>query len=103
MLSSMPDKPRFMMFVLHSYTGSRQHLLIAAREMLTASALGMIVKLKTPGLELPRHEIAGNCCLAYYFEESVHSRGLESLPDKGERDHSSRDRRRDPSRSEPGP
>jgi hypothetical protein len=40
MLNAIPDKPRFMAFVLRSYTGSRQHLLIAAREMLTASALG---------------------------------------------------------------
>jgi hypothetical protein len=39
MLNAIPDKPRFMAFVLRSYTGSRQHLLIAAREMLTASAL----------------------------------------------------------------
>ncbi|HEY5285366.1 MAG TPA: hypothetical protein VIM14_21410, partial [Polyangia bacterium] len=39
LLNAIPDKPRFMAFVLRSYTGSRQHLLIAAREMLTASPL----------------------------------------------------------------
>ncbi len=157
MLNAIPDKPRFMVFVLRSYTGSRQHLLIAAREMLTASALGgdpkkrgatfevhqmkasrqlrehalgavsfknavsiqqaldiaanverkledpkkpgvretvridliwvQGVKLKMPGLELPSPEIAGNGYLAFYFEESIHSRGLEAFPDKGERDH----------------
>jgi 7,8-dihydro-6-hydroxymethylpterin-pyrophosphokinase len=157
MLNAIPDKPRFMVFVLRSYTGSRQHLLIAAREMLTASALdgdpkksgatfevhqmkaagqlpehalGAVsfknalsiqqaldiaasverkledpkkpgaretvridliwvqgVKMKTPGLELPSPEIAGNGYLAFYFEESIHSMGLEAFPDKGERDH----------------
>jgi hypothetical protein len=157
MLNAIPDKPRFMVFVLRSYTGSRRHLLIAAREMLTASALGgdpkkrgatikvrqmkaagqlrehaigavsfqnavsiqqaldiaagverkledpkkpgaretvridliwvQGVKMKTPGLELPSPEIAGNSYLAYYFEESVHSRGIEAFPDKSERDH----------------
>jgi hypothetical protein len=146
-----------MVFVLRSYTGSRQHLLIAASEMLSASPLGgdpkkrgatsevhqlkaagqlrehaigavsfqnavsiqqaldiaagverrledpkkpgaretvlidliwvQGVKLKTPGLELPSPEIAGNGYLAYYFEESIHSMGLEAFPDKGERDH----------------
>jgi hypothetical protein len=156
MLNAIPDKPRFMVFVLRSYTGSRQHLLIAAREMLTASVLGgdpkkrgaslkvhqmkasgqlrehaigavsfqntvsiqqaldiaagverkledptkpgaratvridlvwvQGVKLKTTSLELPSPEIAGNSYLAYYFEESIHSWGLEAFPDKGERD-----------------
>jgi hypothetical protein len=157
MLNAIPDQPRFMAFVLRSYTGSRQHLLIAAREMLTASALDGVpkksgatfevhqmkaagqlrehalaalsfqnsisiqqaldiaasverkledpkkpgaretvridliwvqgVKMKTPGLELPSPEIAGNGYLAFYFEESIHSMGLEAFPDKGERDH----------------
>ncbi len=157
MLNAIPDKPRFMAFVLRSYTGSRQHLLIAAREMLEASALGgdpkksgvsykvyqlkangqlrehaigavsfqnavsiqqaldiaasvehrledpqkpgaretvridlvwvQGVKMKTPELELPSPEIAGNSYLAYRFEESLHSVGLEAFPDKSEREH----------------
>ena len=157
MLNATPDNPRFMVFVLRSYTGSRQHLLIAAREMLTASALdgdpkksdassevqqmkpagqlrehaiGAVsfknalsiqqaldiaasverkledpkkpgaretvridliwvqgVKMKTPGLELPSPEIAGNQVLAYRFEESLHSIGLEAFPDASERNH----------------
>jgi hypothetical protein len=45
------------------------------------------VKMKTPGLELPSPEIASNGYLAFYFEESIHSMGLEAFPDKGERDH----------------
>lgn len=40
MLDAIPDKPRFMAFVLRSYTGSRQHLLIAARRLLAESVLG---------------------------------------------------------------
>jgi hypothetical protein len=45
------------------------------------------VKMKMPGLELPSPEIAGNGYLAYYFEESIHSMGLEAFPEKSERDH----------------
>lgn len=172
MLNAIPDQPRFMAFVLRSYTGSRQHLLIAAREMLTASALngetkksgataeihqmkaagqlrehalGAVsfknaisiqqameiatgvehrladpkkpgaretvridliwvqgVKMKASGLELPSPEIAGNSHVAYYFEESIHSMGLEAFPDKAERDHMARTIRNAPDVQESG-
>jgi 7,8-dihydro-6-hydroxymethylpterin-pyrophosphokinase len=39
-LKAAPDRPRYMSFLMRSYTGSRQHLLIAAREMLALSSVG---------------------------------------------------------------
>jgi len=59
MLNAIPDKPRFMAFVLRSYTGSRQHLLIAAREMLTASALGGDSKKRGATSEVHQMKAAG--------------------------------------------
>lgn len=40
MLTAVPEKPRYIAFILRSYSGSRQHLLVAANELLDASRLG---------------------------------------------------------------
>lgn len=40
MLTMVPEKPRFLAFMLRSYTGSRQHLIVAAAKMLLESRIG---------------------------------------------------------------
>jgi hypothetical protein len=40
LLKAVPDQPRYMSFLMRSYTGSRQHLLVAARELLALSPVG---------------------------------------------------------------
>jgi hypothetical protein len=40
MLTAVPEKPRYIAFILRSYAGSRQHLLVAANELLDASPVG---------------------------------------------------------------
>ena len=40
MLTEVPANPRYMVFMLRSYTGSRQHLIVAAAKMLLESRVG---------------------------------------------------------------